>query len=77
MLAEVLVFFGIVIVVAIVLLWRGRRGGSGAALATPPAAGDRPEPAISNESSLAPHRNVGRPWRVDHGEQPPEDEGSI
>jgi hypothetical protein len=69
---EVFVFFGIAFVIVVALLWRTRRGTTGEDSPVPLAAVDRPEPSISNESVIGPHRDVGRPFRVDRGERPPD-----
>jgi hypothetical protein len=66
---EVLVFILVVFAVAVILLWRSRRGGSGGDEPMSRAPGDRPEPSISNESGIGPHRDLGRPFHVDHGER--------
>jgi len=67
---EIVVFLAVVFVVAVFIMWRLRGGGSGETPPTPLAAGDRPEASISNESTVGPHRNVGRPWREDRGGRP-------
>jgi hypothetical protein len=67
---EILVFLAGAFAVTVYLIWRSRRR-SGLRSPIPPAEGDRPEPAISNESAMAPHRNLGRPWYVDRGDRPP------
>jgi hypothetical protein len=72
---EIFVFLGVVFVVVVFVLWRSRRGGDGDGLTLPVSDADRPEPAISNESSLAPHRNLGRPWRAESGERPSDGDG--
>ena len=73
MLTEVLAFLGVAFIVVVALLWRSRRGGTGDADTVPKAQPDRPEPVISSESLLGPHRNLGRPFHVDRGERPPDD----
>lgn len=73
---EIFVFLGVVFVVVIFVLWRSRQGGDSDGPALPISGADRPEPAISNESSLAPHRNLGRPWRADGGDHGPDEGGS-
>jgi len=69
-LLEIVVFLVIVFVVAVALLWRGRRGTTGQDAPVALANIDRPEPRISSESSLGPMRNLGRPFHVDRGERP-------
>lgn len=69
---EIVVFLGVVLVAVVLIMWWSRRGASADSLPLPMAAGDRPEPGISNESSIGPHRNVGRPWRADQGDGRPE-----
>jgi hypothetical protein len=66
---EIVAFLVLAFVVAVFVLWRVRGGGSGEASPMPPD-GDRPEAAISNESTIGPHRNVGRPFHVDRGGPP-------
>ena len=65
--AEIVVFLAVAFVVATLLLWRSRRGGTGDPVV--PSPGDRPEPAISNESMIGPHRNLGRPFHVEGPER--------
>jgi hypothetical protein len=65
---EVFVFLGVAFVLVVFVLWWSRRGGSEDDSPIPPAGVDRPEPSISSESSLGPHRNVGRPWRAEPGD---------
>jgi hypothetical protein len=67
---EILVFVVVVFAIAVLLLWRTRRGGSNGEDPASRAPGDRPEPSISNESGIGPHRDLGRPFHVDHGERP-------
>jgi hypothetical protein len=71
---EVFVVFGVLFIVAVVLLWRGRRGGTGE-LPASPVDGDRAEPALSTESSIGPNRNLGRTWRIDPGDKPGDNDG--
>jgi hypothetical protein len=66
---EIPVFLAGAFAVLVLLLWRGRRRTS-RDVATYVDEADRPEAAISNESRLGPHGNVGRPWRVDRGGRP-------
>jgi hypothetical protein len=68
MYVEIVVFLALVFVVATVLLWRSRRGGTGDPVVPP--ASDRPEPAISSESMIGPHRNLGRPFHVEGRDRP-------
>jgi hypothetical protein len=75
MLTEVLVFIAIVFVIAVVLLWRGRRGGTGDLPANRLGGGDRAEPVLSTESSIGPNRNLGRTWRIDPGDRPADADG--
>ena len=77
MLSEIFVFLGVVFVVVVAVLWRSRAGGSGELPPTPSARGDRPEAAISNESTIGPHRNVGRPWRADPGDRRADGSGGL
>jgi len=72
MLPELVVFLVVALVVVIALLWRSRRGTTGEDSPVPLANVDRPEPSISNESVIGPHRDVGRPFRVDRGGGPPD-----
>jgi hypothetical protein len=65
---EIVGFLALAFIVALLIMWRVRSGGTGEAPPTPAAVGDRPEASISNESTLGPHRNVGRPWRDGHGD---------
>jgi len=74
---EILVFLGAVFAIGVVLLWRARRGGTGDPVAPPAAFGDQPERIISVESSIAPHRNIGRPFRVDQGDRPTDSAADI
>ena len=67
---EIVAFLALAFIVAVLIMWRVRSGGSGEASPTPAAVGDRPEASISNESTVGPHRNVGRPWRDGHGDPP-------
>ncbi|HYK96694.1 MAG TPA: hypothetical protein VE011_12655 [Candidatus Dormibacteraeota bacterium] len=67
---EILVFFAIAFVVVVGLLWWSRRGDAADPAPIARAVVDRPEPGISNESSIGPHRDIGRPFRVDHGDRP-------
>lgn len=69
---EIVVFAAAVFVVAVLVMWRSRRGGTAEIAPIALADGDRPEPGVSNESAIGPHRNVGRPWRVDRGDGPPD-----
>lgn len=64
---EIVVFLGSLFIAAVIVMWWSRRAGSGDNSPSPMAGGDQPEAAISNESTIGPHRNVGRPWRVDSG----------
>lgn len=64
---EIVVFLGALFIAAVLVMWWSRRGGGGDSSPSPMADGDQPEVAISNESTIGPHRNVGRPWRVDRG----------
>jgi hypothetical protein len=74
---EILVFLTVVFAVALVLLWRSRRGGTGDPVAPPSAVGDRPQGQLSVESTIAPHRSVGRTFRVDPGDRPTESVADI
>jgi hypothetical protein len=74
---EILVFLTVVFAIGVVLLWRARRGGTGDPESPPSAVGDRPERMISVESAIAPHRNIGRPFRVDSGDRPTESVADI
>jgi hypothetical protein len=67
---EILVFFVGAFVVVVFLLGRSRRSGSADDTPTPRAGGDLPEPNLSNQSSIGPHRNMGRAFRVDQGDRP-------
>jgi len=69
---EVFVFLAIALVVVVALLWRSRRGTTGSDSPIPLADVDQPEPSISNESGIGPHRDMGRPFRVDRGAGPPD-----
>jgi hypothetical protein len=71
----VFVLLGVLFVVAAILLWRSRRGGTGDLPANPLGDGDRPEPALSTESSIGPNRNLGRTWKIDRGERPGDNDG--
>ena len=73
---EIFAFLGVVFVVVIFVLWRSRRGGDRDGPTLPVSGADRPEPAMSNESSLAPHRNLGRRWRAESGGRPPNGDGT-
>jgi hypothetical protein len=75
MLGEIVAFLGVVFIVALVLLWRGRRGGSDETPAIPMAEADRPDQILSTESSIGPNRSLGRTWRVDQGERPSDSDG--
>lgn len=68
---EFVVFLGAVFVAAVIVMWWNRRDRPDAIPQIPLAPGDHPEASISNESAVGPHRNVGRPWRVDRGNQGP------
>jgi|GEM_PF-4360531 hypothetical protein len=72
---EIVGFLGLVFIVALLLLWRGRRGGSGETRAIPMAKADRPDQILSTESSIGPNRSLGRTWRVDQGERPSDIDG--
>ncbi len=68
---EIPVFLALVFAVAVLFIWLSRRRDADADQSGPAAGGDRPEPALSSESGIAPHRNLGRPIRVDRGDGPP------
>jgi hypothetical protein len=72
---EVFIFFGIAFVVVVALLWRSRRGGTRDLPANPLGERDRPEPALSTESSIGPNRNLGRTWKIDAGDRPGDNDG--
>lgn len=75
MVTEVIAFLAIMFVVAVLLLWRGRRGGTGDRPANPLGDRDRAEPALSTESSIGPNRNLGRTWKIDPGDRPGDADG--
>jgi hypothetical protein len=75
MLGEIVAFLGVVFIVALVLLWRGRRGGSGESPAIPVAEADRPDQILSTESSIGPNRSLGRTWKIDPGDRPGDNDG--
>ena len=64
------IFLGVVLAFVLLLLIRNRRGTNVNNAPLPLADSDRPEPAISSESVIAPQRSLGRPWRVDRGGRP-------
>ena len=68
-LSEVIIL-GVVLALVLLLLLRNRRGTNMDNATRPLDERDRPVPAISGESTIAPQRNLGRPWRVDRGGRP-------
>lgn len=68
---EIPVFLVLSFAVAVLIVWMSRRRDPADDRSGPRAGGDHPEPALSNESGIAPHRNLGRPFRADPGDGPP------